>query len=93
MHTQHLQQRYRPAAVADPRSPARHRGCGTENGTESVPVPSAPAGRSPAAQWNVESVTVDGKTRDAPAGAHIEFGKDGKVGGNFGCNRFGATPR
>ncbi|MFS8203363.1 META domain-containing protein (plasmid) [Streptomyces sp. CWNU-52B] len=42
-------------------------------------------------QWNVESVTADGKTQDAPAGAHIEFGKDGKVGGNYGCNHFGAT--
>ncbi|MFH8464908.1 META domain-containing protein [Streptomyces sp. NPDC017991] len=42
-------------------------------------------------QWNVESVTADGKTQNAPAGAHVEFGKDGKVGGNYGCNHFGAT--
>ncbi|MCX4906927.1 META domain-containing protein [Streptomyces sp. NBC_00878] len=42
-------------------------------------------------QWNVQSVTVDGKTRLAPAGAHIEFGKDGKMGGNYGCNHFAAT--
>ncbi|WP_328495113.1 META domain-containing protein [Streptomyces sp. NBC_00414] len=42
-------------------------------------------------QWNVESVTAGGKTQEAPAGAHIEFGKDGKVGGNYGCNHFGAT--
>lgn len=42
-------------------------------------------------QWNVDSVTAKGKTQDAPAGAHVEFGKDGKVGGNYGCNHFGAT--
>ncbi|MGC5567024.1 META domain-containing protein [Streptomyces sp. FR-108] len=42
-------------------------------------------------QWNVDSVTADGRTQAAPAGAHVEFGKDGKVGGNYGCNHFGAT--
>ena len=68
--------------------------CGTENGTDdsgSGSVGTRQAAEITGKQWNVESVTVDGKTRDAPAGAHIEFGKDGKVGGNYGCNHFGAS--
>jgi heat shock protein HslJ len=41
--------------------------------------------------WKVESVTVGGTKHAAPADAHIEFGEDGKVGGNYGCNSFGAS--
>ncbi|WP_151478955.1 META domain-containing protein [Streptomyces albicerus] len=67
--------------------------CGTESGDDSGSgsVGSRPAAEITGKQWNVESVTVDGTTRKAPAGAHIEFGKDGKVGGNYGCNHFGAS--
>ncbi|MEU9782274.1 META domain-containing protein [Streptomyces phaeochromogenes] len=68
--------------------------CGTESGSDdsgSGSVGTRQATGITGKQWNVESVTADGKTRDAPVGAHIEFGKDGKVGGNYGCNSFGAT--
>ncbi len=68
--------------------------CGTESGSDdsgSGSVGTRQATGITGKQWNVESVTVDGKTQDAPAGAHIEFGKDGKVGGNYGCNHFGAS--
>jgi heat shock protein HslJ len=70
--------------------------CGTESGDGDKQSGSSDVGTRQAAgitgkQWNVESVTAGGKTQDAPAGAHIEFSKDGKVGGNYGCNHFGAT--
>ncbi|TLS41582.1 META domain-containing protein [Streptomyces montanus] len=68
--------------------------CGTESagdGTGSDSVGARPQSEITGKHWNVESVTVDGTRHDAPAGAHIEFGKDGKVGGNYGCNHFGAS--
>jgi heat shock protein HslJ len=70
--------------------------CGTESGSDASGSGSRSADTRQAAeitgkQWNVESVTVDGTTHDAPAGAHIAFGEDGKVGGNYGCNHFGAS--
>ncbi|MEU5340350.1 META domain-containing protein [Streptomyces sp. NPDC020766] len=68
--------------------------CGTESGSNdsgSGSVGTRQATEITGKQWNVDSVTAEGKTQDAPAGAHIEFGKDGKVGGNYGCNHFGAT--
>ncbi|MFE6524020.1 META domain-containing protein [Streptomyces sp. NPDC057794] len=40
-------------------------------------------------RWNVESVTADGKTHQAPAGAHVTLGK-GRAEGSLGCNTFGA---
>ncbi|OON75617.1 META domain-containing protein [Streptomyces tsukubensis] len=39
-------------------------------------------------RWNVDRVTADGTRSTAPAGAHVEFGKNGRVTGNLGCNRF-----
>ncbi|WP_328938052.1 META domain-containing protein [Streptomyces tauricus] len=71
--------------------------CGTESGDGGAKDPGAASVGTrqdtglTGKQWNVDSVTADGKTQDAPAGAHVEFGKDGKVGGNYGCNHFGAT--
>ncbi|MFF8610091.1 META domain-containing protein [Streptomyces sp. NPDC015346] len=41
--------------------------------------------------WSFDSVTVAGKTTPAPAGAHVEIGKDGRAKGNSGCNHFGAA--
>jgi heat shock protein HslJ len=38
----------------------------------------------------VDSVTVDGGTHRAPAGARVEIGEDGTATGNLGCNRFTA---
>jgi heat shock protein HslJ len=68
--------------------------CGTESGDKesgSASVGTRQAAGITGKQWNVRSMTVDGKKHDAPAGAHIEFAKDGTVGGNYGCNHFGAS--
>ncbi|MEV0224603.1 META domain-containing protein [Streptomyces sp. NPDC050704] len=71
--------------------------CGTESGDDksgssgSGSVGTRNATEIAGKHWNVESVTVGGTKHDAPAGAYVEFGKDGKVGGNYGCNHFGAS--
>ncbi|KAA0933775.1 MULTISPECIES: META domain-containing protein [Streptomyces] len=68
--------------------------CGTENGGKesgSASVGTRQATEITGKQWNVRSMTVDGKEHDAPAGAYVEFEKDGTVGGNYGCNHFGAS--
>jgi heat shock protein HslJ len=68
--------------------------CGTESGGKesgSSSVGTRQAAGITGKQWNVRSVTVDGKEHAAPSGAHIEFAKDGTVGGNYGCNHFGAS--
>ncbi|MBY8344440.1 META domain-containing protein [Streptomyces spinosirectus] len=56
-----------------------------------------PAGASAASEvagvhWKVDSVTVDGTTRHAPAGADadLRIGKNGTAEGSYGCNEFGA---
>ncbi|WP_221348644.1 META domain-containing protein [Streptomyces beigongshangae] len=69
--------------------------CGTgsgdeESGSRSVGTRQA-AAEITGKQWNVDSVTVGGEKHAAPAGAHIEFAEDGTVGGNYGCNHFGAS--
>ncbi|MFF8292806.1 META domain-containing protein [Streptomyces sp. NPDC016309] len=40
--------------------------------------------------WTVESVTVDGRRTDAPAGAHLAIDGSGRAKGNLGCNHFTA---
>ncbi|MER5830811.1 META domain-containing protein [Streptomyces sp. NPDC002130] len=40
-------------------------------------------------RWNVESVTADGRTQKAPAGAHVTIDK-GRAEGSLGCNDFSA---
>ncbi|GGY30359.1 META domain-containing protein [Streptomyces djakartensis] len=40
-------------------------------------------------RWNVDSVTADGRTHEAPDGAHMTIDK-GRAEGSFGCNDFGA---
>jgi heat shock protein HslJ len=62
--------------------------CGTETGSSSVGSGSSPV---TGVHWNVDSVTVDGTSRRAPSGAHVEIGEDGTVQGNYGCNHFNAT--
>ncbi|MGW7209969.1 META domain-containing protein [Streptomyces sp. NPDC054837] len=60
--------------------------CGTdEAGSGSVGAEKPVTG----VHWNVDSVTVDGKTHKAPDGANVEL-KDGKAAGNYGCNHFNA---
>ncbi|MFF5968555.1 META domain-containing protein [Streptomyces collinus] len=40
-------------------------------------------------RWSVDSVTADGRTQQAPAGAHVTIDK-GRAEGSFGCNNFSA---
>ncbi|MEV0121854.1 META domain-containing protein [Streptomyces sp. NPDC050703] len=68
--------------------------CGTETGAGSDGgAADRSAGSAPAitgVRWDVDSVTVGGKKYEAPDGAHIEIGEDGRAGGSFGCNHAGA---
>lgn len=41
-------------------------------------------------RWSVDSVTADGRTQKAPAGAHVTIDK-GRAEGSFGCNNFSAA--
>ncbi|WP_405750914.1 META domain-containing protein [Streptomyces sp. NBC_00012] len=43
--------------------------------------------------WNVDSVTAGGRRTEAPDGAHVVIGPEGRATGNFGCNRFTAETR
>ena len=67
--------------------------CGTESGSNSVGSGSGPGSQTQVtgAHWTVDSVTANGTSRRAPAGANVEIGKDGTVQGNYGCNHFSAT--
>ncbi|WP_033321418.1 META domain-containing protein [Streptomyces yerevanensis] len=66
--------------------------CGTEKGDDgSASVGAGQQTKITGKHWQVDSMNVGGTTYEAPADAHIEFGEDGKVGGNYGCNHFGAT--
>ncbi|MFP3989440.1 META domain-containing protein [Streptomyces sp. E11-3] len=40
--------------------------------------------------WSVTSLTTGGEKLDAPQRAYVTFDTKGRVGGNYGCNRFGA---
>ncbi|GGP31697.1 hypothetical protein GCM10018980_67350 [Streptomyces capoamus] len=40
--------------------------------------------------WRVDSVTVGGTTRHAPASARLRIEEDGSASGNLGCNHFSA---
>jgi heat shock protein HslJ len=63
----------------------------SSSGSDSSSVGTGPAAEIIGRQWDVQSLTVDGRKRDAPADAYLEFTKNGKVGGNYGCNHFGAS--
>ncbi|MEU2420564.1 META domain-containing protein [Streptomyces sp. NPDC007851] len=59
--------------------------CGGEkDGSVSTPQPVT------GIDWTVDSVTVDGTTRHAPAHAYVKI-EDGRAAGSYGCNRFSAT--
>ncbi|MGW6532007.1 META domain-containing protein [Streptomyces venezuelae] len=69
--------------------------CGSESGTGSD---SDSGGRSVESEqaltgvrWNVDSLTVGGKKQEAPEGAYLKIGKDGKAAGSYGCNQAGTT--
>ncbi|MFB7506183.1 META domain-containing protein [Streptomyces broussonetiae] len=40
--------------------------------------------------WRVDSLTVGGTIRHAPATAHLRIDADGRAAGNLGCNQFSA---
>lgn len=42
-------------------------------------------------RWKVDSLTVGGKTEQAPEGAYLKIADNGEVDGNYGCNTFGST--
>jgi heat shock protein HslJ len=65
--------------------------CGGEKADGEQPGSAAVSAEQPVTgvRWNVDSVTVDGTTHRAPAGAHVEI-EDGKAAGNYGCNNFTA---
>ncbi|MDW8806730.1 META domain-containing protein [Streptomyces scabiei] len=44
-------------------------------------------------RWKVDSLTVGGKTEQAPDGAYLKIADNGKVDGNYGCNTFGSTAK
>ncbi|MFI8531692.1 META domain-containing protein [Streptomyces aquilus] len=59
-------------------------------GTEQADGGSVAAERSVTGiHWSVDSVTVDGTTHRAPAGANVTI-EDGKAAGDYGCNHFNA---
>lgn len=62
-------------------------------GTETAGSGSAGTGSSPVTgvHWSVDSLTVNGGTRQAPRSAYLRIGEDGRVSGNLGCNPFGST--
>ncbi|MER6070549.1 META domain-containing protein [Streptomyces sp. NPDC001817] len=65
--------------------------CGSgraDSGSVSVQQP----GRQPVTgvDWRVDSLTVGGTTRHAPASARLRIDEDGKAAGNLGCNQFSA---
>jgi heat shock protein HslJ len=67
--------------------------CGNETsaGDGSGSVRTAP--RITGVHWNVDSVTAGGRTTEAPDGAHVVIGPEGRATGNFGCNHFSAETR
>ncbi|MGW9302241.1 META domain-containing protein [Streptomyces cyaneofuscatus] len=43
--------------------------------------------------WSVDSMTVGGKTTEAPEGSRLEFDPKGRAKAGFGCNQIGADAR
>ncbi|MFG2652791.1 META domain-containing protein [Streptomyces sp. NPDC048436] len=83
MHTQRLTPTVMALAAAGMLT-----ACGTETGSGSGSVGSEPS--LTGVHWNVESVTVDGKKKQAPSGAYVKIGDKGRAEGNYGCNGFSA---
>ncbi|MFJ7042365.1 META domain-containing protein [Streptomyces sp. NPDC101112] len=67
--------------------------CGTESGTGAGSDSVGPGAKESVTgvHWTVDSLTVDGKTTKAPAGAYLKIDDNGEVNGNYGCNTFGST--
>lgn len=66
--------------------------CGTERGTAGPGAGTlAPDLPVTGVHWSFDSVTVDGRKTQAPAGAHVEIDEGGRAKGNSGCNHFGGA--
>lgn len=65
--------------------------CGTEkaDGGRGTAGAGKPAGVT-GVHWSVDSVTADGRTRKAPASAHVTIDDKGRAQGSYGCNQFSA---
>ncbi|MCX5049266.1 MULTISPECIES: META domain-containing protein [unclassified Streptomyces] len=64
--------------------------CGSETGGVSEARSASVASGMSGVHWKVDSVTVDGTTRRAPAGADVRVTDDGTAEGSYGCNHFSA---
>ncbi|MFF9842386.1 META domain-containing protein [Streptomyces sp. NPDC013740] len=62
--------------------------CGSGQGAGGPDAPDVPVAGT---HWTVGAVTVDGVRSVAPAGATVEFTRDGRVRGSSGCNGFDAA--
>ncbi|MFH9611535.1 META domain-containing protein [Streptomyces sp. NPDC017448] len=69
--------------------------CGTESGSGSGGGGDAVQSDVPVTgvAWSVDSVTVDGKKTEAPAGARMEIDPKGRATADFGCNHIGVDAR
>ncbi|WP_338897385.1 META domain-containing protein [Streptomyces sp. TG1A-60] len=68
--------------------------CGTESagdGPGSRSVGSGSRAEVTGVHWKVDSLTVGGRTEQAPDDAYLRISDDGEVHGNYGCNTFGST--
>ncbi|WP_369778383.1 META domain-containing protein [Streptomyces sp. R33] len=76
-----------PAALVALLTLAAVTACGDGGGT-----PGTAPGHGTSGTWNVQSLTVDGKTLTAPAAAQVTFpvGEPEQATGNYGCNGFTA---
>ncbi|MEU6776545.1 META domain-containing protein [Streptomyces sp. NPDC046759] len=67
--------------------------CGTgkaDSGAVNVPQPVNAPQPVTGVDWRVDSLTVGGTTRHAPASARLRVDEDGRAAGNLGCNQFSA---
>ncbi|WP_055494500.1 META domain-containing protein [Streptomyces sp. TP-A0356] len=72
-----------PLAAACGNGPGSGGGSGSVGSGTDAPVTGV--------HWRVDSLTVGGTTRNAPAGAYLQIDDHGQAHGNYGCNGFGAS--
>lgn len=65
--------------------------CGSESGSSSVGSGGGSSVSVTGIHWSVDSLTLDGKSEQAPGSAYVKITENGKVDGNYGCNGFGTT--
>ncbi|MFE1545240.1 META domain-containing protein [Streptomyces microflavus] len=71
--------------------------CGTESGSRSGSGDGSDTVQSDVpvtgVAWSVDSLTVDGKKTEAPAGSRLEIDPKGRAKAGFGCNHISADAR